>query len=662
MIWKKLFVTLVCGTFPAVMFSQKEASIRYYQLAPVTIRDTAAAERHLEQSSVRIDKMVFDKQGITSVGEAAKFIPGVSIKDYGGLGGLKTISIRGLGSTHTAILYDGIAVSDYMNGQIDLSKYALNNVKEVNMTNGQDFNILQSAKAMASSNVFMIETSSPYFEKGESFNANAYCSYGSFNYFNSGFGSAKRFNEKWVSKLDFDLINSAGNYPYRLHYGRNKEDSVSDEVRKNADVLSARIEWNNFIVFSPKTDLKIKAYYFYSNRGLPSATIYYYQNKGQRLWDKNAFVQSVLTHKFSCFTYRNRTKVSADFTHYLDNHVLNISGFQSDIYRQREAYTNNVISFEQKNIKMSLTNDLSLNNLISNGNIAVSPLRLSALTAMVVDFGLSKLRFNANIMHSYYRDNTNYARMASVHSNLHPFASVAFKTDNFAISLFYKDIMRMPTFNELYYNRIGDPTLKPERTRQLNLHTAYANNLPTKHFVQINTSIDAYYNKVLDKIVAMPQRNLFIWSMLNYGKVFVGGIDALLGVRTNIKNLDMRFQATYSLQYAVDNEERSITYRQQIPYTPRNSGSFFALVAWKSCSFSYTLSFVGRRYALNENIAANRLDAYADHSINISKTFRDKLTLSFSILNLLGQEYEVVRNYPMPLRQFRIKINYKLNK
>ena len=658
--YKGLCVSFVLGCLPVALFSQNKDTVRYEQLPTITITDSTTRKYSLEQSNVTIDKTIIDKQATSGVNDVAKFIPGVSIKDYGGLGGLKTINVRGLGTTHTAIMYDGIAISDYMNGQIDLSKYSTENIKEVTMSNGQSFGLLQSAKALSSSSIFMIETESPDFEKQKKTMGSAYCSYGSFNYFNSGFTLALKMTEKWASQLSFDLINSAGNYPYLLYYGQNAGDSTSKEIRKNSDLFSTRIELNNYLNFSPQTDLKIKTYYFYSNRGLPSAATYYYQNSGQRLWDKNAFIQSIFTHRFNDrFTYRNHAKVSTNFTHYFDPYVLNVAGFQSDIYQQQEAYINNAVAYNLKHINFSLTTDLAYNSLDATNNISDLPKRFTSLTAIVVDYKFRNLGLNTNLLHSYYSDGTLHVDKERNQSNFHPFLSLSYKIKNFAVSVFYKDILRNPTFSELYYNRIGTPSLNPERTKQYNLHTAYLKNFNRKHFFQLNVSLDVYRNEVFDKIVAIPQRNLFVWSMINHEKVLVQGVDALLGVRTNIYGLDVHLQGTYSYQYAVDDKQGSITYKQQIPYTPRSGASFFALFSLKSYSFSYTLSFVGRRYALSENIIANRLNPYSEHSVNLQKTFKQYITLSLSAINLLDSQYEIVRNYPMPMRQFRVKLGYK---
>ena len=46
------------------------------------------------------------------VAEALKQFAGVNVKDYGGVGGMKTVSVRSLGAAHTAVSYDGILLSD----------------------------------------------------------------------------------------------------------------------------------------------------------------------------------------------------------------------------------------------------------------------------------------------------------------------------------------------------------------------------------------------------------------------------------------------------------------------------------------------------------------------------------------------------------------------
>lgn len=75
------------------------------------------------------------------VSDAVKHFAGVTVKDYGGIGGLKTVSLRSLGAEHTAIGYDGIAVSDCQTGQIDIGRFSLDKVDRLSLSNGQNDNI-----------------------------------------------------------------------------------------------------------------------------------------------------------------------------------------------------------------------------------------------------------------------------------------------------------------------------------------------------------------------------------------------------------------------------------------------------------------------------------------------------------------------------------------
>ena len=69
-------------------------------------------------------------QSAYQLSEAIKFFSGVNLKDYGGIGGLKTITVRGLGANHTAVSFDGVALSDCQTGQIDVGKLSLENMKQ----------------------------------------------------------------------------------------------------------------------------------------------------------------------------------------------------------------------------------------------------------------------------------------------------------------------------------------------------------------------------------------------------------------------------------------------------------------------------------------------------------------------------------------------------
>ena len=81
-----------------------------------------------------------------SVADALRYFSGVQLKDYGGVGGIKTVNIRSMGTNHMGVFYDGIELSNAQNGQVDLGMYSLDNIEEISLYNGQKSEIFQSAK------------------------------------------------------------------------------------------------------------------------------------------------------------------------------------------------------------------------------------------------------------------------------------------------------------------------------------------------------------------------------------------------------------------------------------------------------------------------------------------------------------------------------------
>lgn len=77
---------------------------------------------------------------IAAMGTAAvlNFAPGVYIKNYGGYGGLKTISLRGMSASQSKILIDGVEYDNFQTGVTDLSTLDLHNFQAINVRRGGD--------------------------------------------------------------------------------------------------------------------------------------------------------------------------------------------------------------------------------------------------------------------------------------------------------------------------------------------------------------------------------------------------------------------------------------------------------------------------------------------------------------------------------------------
>ena len=129
----------------------------------------------------KMDKLTLQSLNSFSVADAIRYFSGIQIKDYGGIGGLKTVNIRSLGTHHVGIFYDGIQLGNAQNGQVDLGKFSLENMEEISLYNGQKSEIFQPAKDFGSSGSVYLRSRTPQFAEGKKYNLKATVKGGSFD-------------------------------------------------------------------------------------------------------------------------------------------------------------------------------------------------------------------------------------------------------------------------------------------------------------------------------------------------------------------------------------------------------------------------------------------------------------------------------------------------
>ena len=263
-------------------------------------------------------------------------------------------------------------------------------------------------------------------------------------------------------------------------------------------------------------------------------------------------------------------------------------------------------------------------------------------------------------------DEVKQGKSAEQYYRLSPYAGVSvkpFQRLGFRVRAFYKNTFRLPTFNDLYYVNVGNVNLKPENSNQINLGLTFNQGF-SRFFPSILITVDAYHNAINNKIVAYPTKNLFTWTMLNYGKVAIDGLD----VNGEIiiaphKDYGIILGATYTYQRALNvTNKESREYGHQIPYTPRISGSGKIALETPYINLSYALIWSGDRYAVNQNYAENRLPGFVDQSISAYYRFVFKhyaFMVNAECLNLTNKNYAVVRYFPMPGRSWRATVSFE---
>lgn len=653
---------------------QAQSDTTAYALPEVTVTDS---HRVREVRSV-VPAQSFSREELESLhalqlSDAVKHFSGVTVKDYGGIGGLKTVSVRSLGAQHTVIGYDGIAVTDCQTGQIDIGRFSLENIDRVALSNGQDDNIFQPARFFASAGILHIETLAPKFDGKKHTHLRAKMKTGSWGLANPSFRLEQKLGRKWALAADAEWMSSDGRYPFTLHYG-DEDDASSREKRQNTKVQSLRAEAGLYGTFSDREQWRLKAYYYQSSRGLPAATTYYYNHSNQHLWDKNVFVQSNYRKEFNRrFALRLAGKWNWSYQRYLDPDYKGSTGQTENNYYQQEYYLSaSALWRALDNLSFSLATDGSVNRMNADLRDFAKPVRYSWLTALAGKYVTSWMTLSASVLATWVHEDVERGSSAGMHRKLSPYAGVSFKPfsgEEFHVRFFYKDIFRLPSFNDLYYGQTGNIDLKPENARQLNVGLTYTKRL-CEAVPYLTLTADAYVNRVTDKIVAIPTKNLFVWSMVNLGKVDIKGVDVTgsLGIRLH-EGYSLNLSGNYTYQRALDvtNPDPSTTegktYKHQIAYTPRVSGSGQAVLKTPWVDLSYAVLFSGKRYMLGQNIAENRLPGYTDHSVSARREFRLRdvsASVAVEVLNVADKNYEIVKNFPMPGRSFRVTvgINY----
>ena len=595
-----------------------------------------------------------ERLGIHDMGDALKRFAGVQVKDYGGVGGMKTVNIRGLGAGHTGVTYDGVQVGDCQSGQVDLSRFTLDNVSLVSLQIGQEDNIYQSAKAYTSAGLINISTLQGVSDRKPHLTTTLRT--GSYGLFSPSLLYHQQFSRLGIGAYT-SYERADGVYWFTLKNGI----KTIHERRNNSDIQTWRGELNMSYQLTDKQTLQWKAYGFTSNRGLPGAVIYDNTYSAERLKDKNVFTQMLYENRFS-----NRIKMKAAakwnyaWSRYSD---IPASGYKEDTYRQNETYlTATLWTNPLQGLNLSFAQDYAHNHLSMTLPKAANPTRNSLWTALAANYQIGAFSVNASLLATNIYERVKQGNASDGFHRLSPAFSMQWRClQDFRLRFGYKDIFRTPTLNELYYTGIGNRHLNPEKSRQWNLGATYSHTF--NRTLQLSLTTDGYFGNVTDKIIAVPK--MFYWQMMNAGKVRQLGLDVSANIEKRWGN-DWTVSATgsYSLMKATDISDPTVVYyRNQIAYTPLHSGSASVLLHTPWLDFSYNVLFMGERYTLSYNIPDNRMKPFADHSITLSREFninKQQLRVQFDVRNLGNKNYEVVRFYPMPGTNWRLSVSWEL--
>ena len=625
-----------------------------------------------------------------SVTDAIRYFSGVQIKDYGGIGGLKTVDIRSMGTNHMGVFYDGIQLGNAQNGQIDLGKFSLDNIEEISLYNGQKSDIFQSAKDFGSAGTIYLRTRRPQFEKGKQTNLKAVFKTGSFHLVNPSVLWEQKWSDNVSSSFNAEYIYSSGKYKFR--YREVFRDGTvgwdTTAVRQNGDIHALRLE-GGLVGAVEGGKWNIKGYYYDSERGIPGVIRKNVWKNPQRQWDRNFFTQGSFQKAVSDrydllinFKYANDKMryVNPDTTlMLLDNRFT-----QQEIYISAANKYSILPTWD-----VSLSADYQWNVLDGNLNAKdfMYPKRHTLLVAMATALEWGRFKGQASLLGTFVSEKSKREQLDkkkgtstitySTPDNKNEYTPAVFlsyrpfENHDLTVRAFYKHIFRMPTFNDLYYVDLIASELKPEYTTQYSLGFQYAKTFNHHTFKRLTFNSDGYFNQITNKIVSIPQGNgQYRWMMMNLGVVEIRGLDVNGQIDCRLPYdiavsgmLSYTYQKAQDFTYPKDNAPGRGSYGGQIAYIPWHSGSAIINANYQDWTLNYSFIYVGERYHNSANTTANYERPWYTHDISISKNLRyEKIRyrLTAEVNNIANQYYDVIRYYPMPGINYRFSLQINI--
>lgn len=635
-------------------------STRTKTIPQVTVTGDRTQNARSVATSKQADATLMQAAGSLQISDVIKYFSGATVKDYGGIGGLKTVSVRGLGAQHTAVAYDGIIVTDNQTGQIDLGKFSASQARSVRMVSGPDNDLLQPASLAAQAVVITLNASRPQLGNA-AVRSWSEAKLGSFGTWSVLGGSDFKVNPTNTVSLQAEWLKSRGDYPY-IQEGAGSRHMTRD----NSDIQRLRLEAALFSDLTENATLTTRAYWFQSEQGLP-ANIYYNDTPArERLWNRNGFIQSTLSQNVTDrLTLRINAKYGITHTRYLDPDANTIQGKTDNRYTEQEGYLSGVVLYRiRERISASAGIDGRLSSLDGNGAQMAAPTRITLNSTAAVKYASDRLTVTGRLNHVITSEKTKLRKAAESYNHLSPTIGLnwlAWPSAGLHVRASHSNTFRLPTFNDLYFEQIGRRDLRPEQARVTSAGVTLDNQYGTLHY---SFYADFYNSDVKDRIMAVPDGNTVKWKMVNLGRVLTHGIETGLDISRTAGLIRPAARISYTYQRAMDKSDSgSSVWNHQIAYTPRHSASAVAWVETPIANISCNIIYSGEFFSNGYNGPEFRMPHYYETGCSAWREFEldgFTATIKAECINLTDYRYEFVHNYPMPGRQFRITARIEL--
>ncbi len=228
---------------------------------------------------------------------------------------------------------------------------------------------------------------------------------------------------------------------------------------------------------------------------------------------------------------------------------------------------------------------------------------------------------------------------------------------NFQLSRSY----RIPTFNDRFWQPGGNPDLKPENGKTA--ETGISGDYLFRDY-RMGGSLQVYYMEVNNWILWVPGTDF--WSPANVKGVQGKGVEVNYHVHKPIGEITSEVMISYSYSKTIDKSKSGSSngeYGKQLAYTPVNNGRASLNLMYRGWKTGIDYNYTGLRYLTADD--SNFLPAYEIINMDIGRDlnlFGGTLAIYISIRNLTNADYQVMNLRAMPRRNFGVLLNYNFNR
>lgn len=613
-------------------------------------------------NSIKVDKInenIIEKINPIMSFDLVKYANGLYISDYGGLGGIKTISMRGLASNNTLVMLNGVRLNSNQNGSFDFSTLNISNINEIEYSKNGLSGFMGGNSA---GGVINFRTQS----KKNDINL----TYGSLNEKSIKINQCLSFLDSNISS-GVNFISSDGNYKFNsIQFDENvilkRENSNFRNLSFNLDYL------NNDLNLFKTTDGKMSLNFIYSNtnRGVPGPVLqnnienteanliehdfkillnydlFYYGSS-----DINIEPLNIDNNNIEKLELRGMSNINK--MNYIDNNAFYFSnkGINSQ-FNSFDNYYKLTYKNISKNYEFNISSEINNNNLIGNMldiSLNNNVNRLNVSLNSFVNYNLTQFIDNNNFVFNLY--NTFRFDHFTDYGNVFSYmlgTDIELKKINSNLNYNYSKNFRPPSFNEMYYLNFGNQDLTPEVSYS---HTLFLSNNSLSN-LKITNSFN--FINLENKIVSLPISPV-VWTAYNLGNVNVISyeLEAIYNLN-EIINSDLSINFSYLIQEVKDKTLGSQTYNKFLPYTPKEIISVNLIYKFNNFDFVLINRYNSFRYYTTNNNYNEILSAFLQTDLNISYSLKSiftenkKTILFFNMNNILDNRYELIKNYPMP--------------